>query len=84
MNEMSSVILKRVKDIIVSPLTQLIYYSFSTVVFPDVLKIACVTPVYKSGEIIIDQFQLFLYLVKLLKNICIFASKSHNWLSVLE
>ena len=50
MNKMSSIIQKRVKDIIVSPLTQLINYSFFTWVFPDVLKIACVTPVYKSVD----------------------------------
>ena len=50
MNKMSSIILKKVKDILVHPLTQLINYSFSTGVFPDALKIACVTPVYKSGD----------------------------------
>ena len=50
MIRMSSIMLNKVEDIIVSPLTQLIHYLFPTVVFPDALKIACVAPVYKSSD----------------------------------
>ena len=42
--------LKKVKHIIVSLLTYLINYLFSTGVFPDALKSACLTAVYKSGD----------------------------------
>ena len=50
MIRMSSIMLNKVEDIIVSPLTQLIHYLFPTAVLPDALKIACVGPVYKSGD----------------------------------
>ena len=48
---LSAVMLKHIRDLIVTPLTVLFNSCISAGRFPDVLKIACVTPVHKKGDI---------------------------------
>lgn len=45
-----SEVLKEIANVIKRPLASLINRSFSTALFPDVLKIGVVKPVYKSGD----------------------------------
>ena len=49
-DEKSSVLLKRVIDIIARPLAHIFNMSFSSGVFPNALKIARVVPVFKGGD----------------------------------
>ena len=42
--------LKKVTDLVVSPLTKLFNLCISLNVYPKVLKVACVTPIYKKGD----------------------------------
>lgn len=48
-NSLPVFILKQISKFIVDPLTYLINQSFQTGVFPDVLKLARITPIFKSG-----------------------------------
>ena len=50
-NQISSYMLKEVKDCIVDPLTKRINLSFSTRVVPVAVKTACITPIHKSSDI---------------------------------
>ena len=50
LNKISTHLLKLTKDIISPPLAELINYSFFSGQFPDTLKIACVTPIFKAGD----------------------------------
>jgi exonuclease III len=43
-------IFKSMKLVLAYPVAELINCSFATGIFPDSLKIACVTPIYKSGD----------------------------------
>lgn len=43
-------LIKKVKDVIIAPLTHLINQSIETGIFPDSLKIARVLPIYKKGD----------------------------------
>lgn len=49
-DEITTSLVKFVKEIITEPLTRLINKSFSNGIFPEVLKISKVTPVYKKGD----------------------------------
>ena len=49
-DEISSVLLKRVIDIIARPLAHIFNVSFSSGAFPDTLKIARVVPIFKGGD----------------------------------
>ena len=49
-NNMSVPILKNVKHILASPIAYLINDSFQSGIFPDSLKIACITPIFKQGD----------------------------------
>ncbi|CAH2088133.1 unnamed protein product [Euphydryas editha] len=42
-------LIKQIKDIIIEPLTLIFNSSMSTGIFPDIWKLASITPVYKSG-----------------------------------
>ena len=46
----STYLLKKAKHVLCSPLTELINWSLSRGEFPDLLKIAHVTPIFKSGD----------------------------------
>ena len=48
--KMSTILLKKVRDILSPQLAYLINYSFSTGSVPDELKKACVTPIFKAGD----------------------------------
>jgi len=49
-DKVSAYILKNVRDIVSSPLAHLINLSITTGIFPDDLKKACITPIFKSGD----------------------------------
>ena len=49
-NNISTKLLKSIQDFIAVPLCELINSSFSTGVFPNILKRACVTPIFKNGD----------------------------------
>jgi len=48
--KMSAVLLKKVRDLLSSPIAFLINKSFASGYFPDELKKACVTPIFKAGD----------------------------------
>jgi len=50
LNQMSTYLLKNGRDYLQEPLTELINYSFRTGSIPDAMKIACITPIHKSGD----------------------------------
>lgn len=47
---LSTKLLKRIKELIVPPLTIIINQSLTSGIFPDNLKIAKITPIYKKGD----------------------------------
>lgn len=47
---MSSLVLKHIIDIILTPLVDLINWSVSDAVFPDCLKTSIIVPIYKKGD----------------------------------
>jgi hypothetical protein len=49
-NEVPALVYQAISDLIVEPLTILINESFDTHIFPDCLKIALVTPIFKKGS----------------------------------
>ena len=50
LDEITTKVLKVIKDIISSPLVYLINKSLESGIFPDILKIACVIPLYKKDD----------------------------------
>ena len=50
-NCISVSMLKSAKHVLASPITRLINNSFETGIFPDILKIAVITPIFKTGDI---------------------------------
>ena len=48
-NSVPTFILKDIKDVIVEPLTYLVNLSFENGIYPDILKISKVIPLFKSG-----------------------------------
>ena len=50
LNNLSTKMLKRVADIISYPVSKLINDSFKEGIVPDSLKVACITPIFKSGD----------------------------------
>ena len=48
---LNSIMIKKVKNVIIPPLTKLINESITSGSFPDSLKIACVIPIFKKGDI---------------------------------
>ena len=51
LDSVSVAMLKNVKHVLADPITQLINNSFETGIFPDILKIAIITPIYKNGNL---------------------------------
>ena len=49
----SNTILKSIKSVIINPLTLLINQMVETGIFPDVLKISKVIPIYKKGDVLL-------------------------------
>ena len=50
MNSLSTRVLKLISRYIAGPLSVLVNESFNTGVFPDQLKIATITPIFKAGD----------------------------------
>ena len=48
-DQMKPIVLKKVKNELLHPVMNLINASFQQGIFPDQLKTACVTPIYKQG-----------------------------------
>ena len=73
-NSIPTKILKLFKKEFSKPLSDVINLSFNQSVFPDLLKIANVTPIHKNSESLIvittDLIFFYLILVKFMKNIC--------------
>ena len=71
-------ILKTIRDHMCEPLAFLVNNSFASGNFPEKLKLARITPVFKKGsrfdKTIIDQFLYFPTLVNCLKKLCIIVS----------
>ena len=50
LNDISVDMFKRARHVLSEPLLQLINNCFETGIFPDILKIASITPIYKKGD----------------------------------